>query len=147
MIDCSYMGHLLNGVITLCRDVASACDLESMGGIDKLQMVSSDNYIPLADADSDNEDDCEHHFHQEGRLEVHRLRRMATREYNHFSVWLIEDQNNPVLYNAFCPFLAAKYAAGQYLFPPVTHFWEGYSLYWLSSSSLNDSVGISLLLL
>ena len=45
--------------------VAFKVKLEVLGGDDDLRMVSSDTYVCLAEADSDNNDDCERRFHWE----------------------------------------------------------------------------------
>ena len=78
-----HQGHVLMGAVTLHQVVASDHDTS----FDDLRTISSDDYIPRCDPDSsDNREDCERHFHQEERLEVHRHRRLAAREYEHFAV-------------------------------------------------------------
>ena len=60
--------------------------LEVIGSEDDLRTVSSNAYVPLAEADSDNDNDCERWFHWESRWEVQRERRMTAGEYSHFSI-------------------------------------------------------------
>ena len=96
-------------------------DLEALGGDDNLQMFSSDTYVPLAESDYDNNDECERQFHWESRRGVHRERWLAAQEYSQFSLWLVENQGGQEPIDAFCTFLAAEYAAGRYPSPPVAH--------------------------
>ena len=105
--------------------VACEANLEALRGDDDHWTISSDTYVPLADSDSDNDDECEHLFHWEGHRGVHRERWLAAQEYSQFSLWLVKNQGGQELVDAFCTFLAAKYAVRHYPSPPVAHIWEG----------------------
>ena len=86
LIEGFYMGQVLNGYQTVHMATAFEVELEALRGDDDLWMVSSNTYVSLAEANSDNNDNCERWFHWESFRWVQRECRMVTREYLHFSI-------------------------------------------------------------
>ena len=71
-------------------------------------------------------------------MEIHRFQWIATREYETFSVWLIENAGQEVLYTYFRSYLESDLAAGGNPSRPVTHSWERYSPRRFSAHPLDD---------
>ena len=93
--------------------MATAWDIEYIGGFNELQTVFSEDCTPRRNSDSsDMGDNCELGFHQKERLEIHWFRQIVTREYETFSVWLIENASQEALYASFCSYLESGLAAG-----------------------------------
>ena len=114
---------MLERAVTLYQVVASDCD----ASFDDLWTILSDDFVYHCESESsDNGEHCERRFFQEECLEIHKRRRLAAREYDHFAVWLNENQGHQDLLDSFCVFLQHKYDARFYPSLPVKHSYERY---------------------
>ena len=87
---------------------------------DAVRTVSSDDFSPDGDSDnSQNDYDTRLLFHRRERREVHRQRRLASREYALFCHFLATQPEGPRLLATFRENLLAGYIDGQCPSPPV----------------------------
>ena len=87
---------------------------------DAVRTISSDDFSPDGDSDnSQNDYDISMQFRRRDRQEVHRQRRLASREYALFCNWLSGQPGGAQLLATFREDLMNGYIGGQFPSPPV----------------------------